>query len=132
MESFGDVSNRKYIPCVIELSVGVDGTLLLVLCVAYARMKSAVKTCGSAVWLKDSINKTSRFANRKNKDEIVAEARDRYGKLQNHWNIYYKETGAIGNYDHRMDEPGTPFYLTVDFDSFANDTFPKFAYTEAI
>jgi glycyl-tRNA synthetase len=124
MEYFDDVTKRKYIPHVIEPSVGVDRTLLAILCAAYDEDEIGGEK-----------RVVMRFAPRiapiklavlpivKNKEEIVAKARDMYGKLQNHWNVYYDENGAIGRRYRRMDEIGTPFCLTVDFDSLANDTF---------
>jgi glycyl-tRNA synthetase len=124
MEYFDDGEKRKFIPHVIEPSAGVDRTLLAVLCAAYGEdeiggEKRVVMRFSPRV----APIKLAILPIVKNRDEIVAKARDVYTKMQNHWNVYYDEGGAIGRRYRRMDEIGTPFCLTVDFDSLANDTF---------
>ncbi|EKX44810.1 hypothetical protein GUITHDRAFT_163452 [Guillardia theta CCMP2712] len=58
----------------------------------------------------------------KNKPEIVSKAREIYEKLQMRYNVVYETSGAIGRRYRRMDEVGTPFCVTVDFDSLEDDT----------
>ncbi|MDR2436152.1 MAG: glycine--tRNA ligase [Puniceicoccales bacterium] len=124
MEYFDGGEKRKFIPHVIEPSVGVDRTLLAVLCAAYDEDEiGGEKRVVMRFSPKVAPIKLAILPIVKNKDEIVAKARDVYTKMQNHWNVYYDESGAIGRRYRRMDEIGTPFCLTVDFDSLANDTF---------
>jgi glycyl-tRNA synthetase len=59
----------------------------------------------------------------KNKKEIVEKAKSIRRKIQNFWNVYYDESGAIGRRYRRMDEVGTPFCLTIDFKSIEDDSF---------
>ncbi|MEO6846085.1 MAG: His/Gly/Thr/Pro-type tRNA ligase C-terminal domain-containing protein, partial [Chthoniobacterales bacterium] len=53
----------------------------------------------------------------KNKPELVAKAKALVADLRPHMNVFYDETGAIGRRYRRQDEIGTPFGITVDFDT---------------
>jgi glycyl-tRNA synthetase len=53
----------------------------------------------------------------KNKPELVAKAREIVELLRPHMMIQYDEAGAIGRRYRRQDEVGTPFCVTVDFDT---------------
>lgn len=124
LEYFDEARKERYLPHVIEPSVGVDRTLLAVLCSAYAedeidgerrtllRFHPKIAPVTAAV-----------FPLVKNKPEIVELAQQLYRKLQRRWNVFYDQSGAIGRRYRRMDEIGTPFCITVDFDSLENATF---------
>ncbi|MEK7627110.1 MAG: His/Gly/Thr/Pro-type tRNA ligase C-terminal domain-containing protein, partial [Patescibacteria group bacterium] len=58
----------------------------------------------------------------KNKPEIVKKAREIYESLKKYWFVQYDETGAIGRRYRRQDEIGTPFCVTIDFDTLENET----------
>ena len=53
----------------------------------------------------------------KNKPELVAKAREVYALLKPHMNCFYDESAAIGRRYARQDEVGTPFGITIDFDT---------------
>ena len=53
----------------------------------------------------------------KNKPELVAKAKEVVALLRPHMNIFYDQTGAIGRRYRRQDEAGTPFGVTVDFET---------------
>ncbi|MEO7319962.1 MAG: His/Gly/Thr/Pro-type tRNA ligase C-terminal domain-containing protein, partial [Chthoniobacteraceae bacterium] len=53
----------------------------------------------------------------KNKPELVAKARQVHDTLKRQMNCFYDETGNIGRRYARQDEAGTPFGVTIDFDS---------------
>ena len=55
--------------------------------------------------------------------ELVEKARGLFSKLQKRWYTAYDETGAVGRRYRRMDEIGTPWCITVDFDSLENNTY---------
>ena len=57
----------------------------------------------------------------KNKPELVEVATKRYKKLQRRWNVFYDASGAIGRRYRRQDEIGTPFGITIDFDTIEKD-----------
>jgi glycyl-tRNA synthetase len=53
----------------------------------------------------------------KNRPELVAQAREIEASLRRHMNVFYDESGAIGRRYRRQDEIGTPFCVTIDFDT---------------
>src|SRR5947208_11491672 len=53
----------------------------------------------------------------KNNPELVAKAREVQALLRPHLNVFYDETGAIGRRYRRQDEAGTPFGITIDFET---------------
>ena len=58
----------------------------------------------------------------KNKPELMEKARGLYEKLRHRWNVFFDVSGAIGRRYRRMDEVGTPFGITIDFDSLEDGT----------
>lgn len=58
----------------------------------------------------------------KNKPELVAKAREIYYDLRQDWPVFYDQTGAIGRRYRRQDEIGTPFGITVDFQTLEDNT----------
>ncbi len=53
----------------------------------------------------------------KNKEQLVAKAKEIIDLLRPHMSIFYDESGAIGRRYRRQDEIGTPFGVTVDFET---------------
>jgi glycyl-tRNA synthetase len=53
----------------------------------------------------------------KNKPELVAKAREVHALLKRHMTCFYDEGGSIGRRYARQDEAGTPFGITIDFDT---------------
>jgi glycyl-tRNA synthetase len=123
MEYFDEVSREKYIPHVIEPSLGVDRTLLAVLCSAYTvedvdgETRNVLKFAPRIAPIKAAI-----FPLMKNKPEIVEMSKRIYKNLSRRHNVFYDQAGAIGRRYRRMDEAGTPFCITVDFDSLEDGT----------
>jgi glycyl-tRNA synthetase len=58
----------------------------------------------------------------KNKPEIVEMSKRIYKNLSRRHNVFYDQAGAIGRRYRRMDEAGTPYCITVDFDSLEDGT----------
>jgi len=58
----------------------------------------------------------------KNKPELYAKAREIFGQLQRRWACFWDESGAIGRRYRRMDEAGTPFCVTIDFQTLEDGT----------
>jgi len=116
-------TKRKYVPHVIEPSIGVDRLFLALLCSAYdediiaGEKRSVLRFHPSIAPIKVAV-----FPLVKNKEEIVGKAQDIYKRLQMRYNVIYDTSGAIGRRYRRMDEAGTPFCVTVDFDSLEDDT----------
>ena len=58
----------------------------------------------------------------KNRPELYAKAREIFAALQRRWNCFWDESGAIGRRYRRMDEAGTPYCVTVDFQTLEDGT----------
>mmetsp|Transcript_41911 Transcript_41911/g.74206 ORF Transcript_41911/g.74206 Transcript_41911/m.74206 type:complete len:557 (-) Transcript_41911:705-2375(-) len=124
MEYFDEANKRKYVPHVIEPSLGVDRLALALICSAYAEdeiggeKRTLLKFHPRIAPIKVAV-----FPLLKNKPDIVAKAEELYKKLiRRGWNCNYDTAGAIGRRYRRMDEAGTPFCITVDFDTLEDDT----------
>ncbi len=101
-------------PHVIEPTWGVDRTVLAVLCSAY-------KEEGDRVVLKLDPKvapyKVAVFPLLKNKPELVEKAREIYNDLKKDFTTAWDDRGNVGKRYYAQDEIGTPFCVTVDFDS---------------
>jgi len=123
MEYNCEETKRKYVPHVIEPSMGVDRLFLALVCSAFdedtvgGEKRSLLRFHPSIAPIKCAI-----FPLVKNKEEIVGKAKEIYNKLQMRYNVIYDTSGAIGRRYRRMDEVGTPFCVTVDFDTLEDDT----------
>jgi glycyl-tRNA synthetase len=58
----------------------------------------------------------------KNKPELVEKARELYENIKNEFSCFYDDGGSIGRRYARMDEIGTPYCVTIDFDTLKDDT----------
>ena len=112
-----------YLPHVIEPSAGLDRLALGVLALAYSEVE---KTDNKGKSEKFTILrfhprvapiKVGVFPLLKNRPELVTKARAVYDSLKRHFAVFYDESGAIGRRYARQDEIGTPFCLTIDFDT---------------
>lgn len=112
-----------YVPHVIEPSAGLDRLTLAVLCAAYHEEQKA--DVNGKVEQRTVLRfhprtapiKVGIFPLLKNKPELVAKARAVFNLLKSHCNCFYDENGAIGRRYARQDEIGTPFCVTIDFDT---------------
>ena len=122
LEYFDESLKSKYLPHVIEPSLGVDRTFLAVLCSAYRidEIEGEKRTLLS-FHPRVAPVKAGVFPLVKNKPELVKRARDLYQRLQKKWNVLYDQGGAIGRRYRRIDEIGVPFGLTVDFETIEGD-----------
>jgi glycyl-tRNA synthetase len=112
-------TNEKFTPHVIEPSFGVDRTFLAVLASAYAEDEQNGET---RVFLKFKPSiapvKAAVFPLLKNKPELVDKAREIYTELKKEIpQIMWDDNGNVGKRYRRQDEIGTPFCITVDFDT---------------
>lgn len=123
LEYFDEERKEKYIPHVIEPSIGVDRLFLAIICSAYCEdevegeKRTVLKFHPRMAPIKAAVLPLV-----KNKPEIVEKARSLFEKLQCRWNVFWDTAGAIGRRYRRMDEAGTPFCITVDFDSLEDNT----------
>ena len=127
MEIFDEASKRKYVPHVIEPSLGVDRTLLAVLTAAYTEDEVSndkgklEKRLVMKFSPKIAPYKAAVFPLLKNKPELVERAQKLYRRLQRRWNVFYDASGAIGRRYRRQDEIGTPYGITIDFETIEKD-----------
>ena len=123
LEYFDDEKKERFIPHVVEPSAGVDRTILALICDAFAedqapddkgKMESRI-----VLRLHPRIApiKCAVFPLLKNKEPLVAKAKEIVDLLRPHMSVFYDESGAIGRRYRRQDEIGTPFGVTVDFET---------------
>jgi len=123
LEYFDDETKQRFIPHVVEPSAGVDRTILALICDAYSE-DEAPNDKGemeSRIVLRFHPRmapiKCAVFPLLKNKEPLVAKAREIVALLRPHMTVFYDESGAIGRRYRRQDEIGTPFGITVDFET---------------
>jgi len=114
----------RSVPHVVEPSLGVDRTVLAVLLSAYTEDELGGE---KRVYLKLNKNiapiRAAVFPLLKNKPELVSKARAVYKMLKKDIaNIEFDDNGNIGKRYRRQDEIGTPYCITIDFDTLEDDT----------
>jgi glycyl-tRNA synthetase len=119
---FDQEEEERYVPYVVEPAVGVDRALLVFLLDAY-RVEEAPTAKGDTdkrtvlglhralAPIKVAVLPLSR------NEKLVPEARRVHDLVKPEWITQYDDAGAIGRRYRRQDEVGTPFCVTVDFDS---------------
>jgi len=114
LEYFDEAAKKKYLPHVIEPTFGVDRTLLAVLSGAYSEEEERV-----VLKLHPGIApyKSAVFPLLANKPQLVELARKIYNDLKKEFMVAWDDRGNIGKRYYSQDEIGTPFCITVDFDS---------------
>jgi glycyl-tRNA synthetase len=123
LEYFDEETKQKFIPHVIEPSAGVDRTVLALICEAYSEdeapdEKGKMET-RTVLRFHPRVApvKCAVFPLLKNKEPLVAKAKEIVRLLRPHMFVFYDESGAIGRRYRRQDEVGTPFGVTVDFET---------------
>lgn len=116
------VANEKFIPYVVEPSLGVDRLLLVILCDAYEVEKLENGEERSVFHFHPSVAPVKAAVLPLSKDpELVEKAEGLYRKLQKRWTVEFDETQSIGKRYRRQDEIGTPYCITVDFGTIGRD-----------
>jgi glycyl-tRNA synthetase len=112
-----------YVPHVIEPSAGVDRLALALICNAYCEDQAPDEKGKLEVRVVMKFHpriapmKVAVFPLLKNKPELVNKAKEIRELLRPHMSVFYDEAGAIGRRYRRQDEAGTPFGVTVDFET---------------
>ena len=114
-------TNEKYIPNVVEYSIGADRLTLAVLCEAYDEEKLSDGETRVVMHFHPSIApyKVAVLPLQKN---LSDKAREVYKILSNYFMVSYDEAGSIGKRYRRQDEIGTPMCVTIDFDTLDDNT----------
>ena len=119
LEYFDPETNEKYIPYVIEPSLGVERLFLAIVCEAYDEEeigegdKKDVRTVMHLHSALAPVKAAVLPLTKKLKDQST----ELYHKLSKKWNVDYDEAGQIGRRYRRHDEIGTPMCVTYDFDT---------------
>ena len=122
LDYFDDATKEKYIPHCIEPSLGVDRLVLALICSAYAEDEvSGEKRNYLAFHPSIAPVKATVLPLLKNKEALVEVARELYDQLKTRWNVSWDASGAVGRRYRRADEVGTPFCITVDFETIEDD-----------
>jgi glycyl-tRNA synthetase len=113
----------NYVPHVIEPSAGLDRMALAIIAKAFSEsVKTDEKGKSETITVlrfhpRIAPIKCGVFPLLKNKPELVAKAREVYAMLKKQMNCFYDETASIGRRYARQDEAGTPFGVTIDFET---------------
>ena len=122
-EDANGLAKGQYIPHVIEPSAGVDRLILALIANAYSEVTETDEKGKSETRVTMKFHprvapiKVGVFPLLKNKPELVKKAQDVRDLLRPWMNVFYDETGSIGKRYARQDEAGTPFCVTIDFDT---------------
>ena len=124
LEFYDEETKKSLIPHVIEPSFGVDRIILALLCEAYTE---DVMGGEKRAYLKFKPNiapvKVAVFPLLKNKPELVAKAKEVYEMIKKEIKpAIFDDNGNIGKRYRRQDEIGTPFCITIDFETLEDDT----------
>lgn len=118
-------TNQKFIPNIVETSAGVGRTFLAVLTEFYreeevAGDKGDIRTV-LALPPRLAPIKVAVFPLLKNKEELVKKAREVFDSLKQNWRCEFDDNGNIGKRYRRQDEIGTPYCITIDFETLENN-----------
>ncbi len=116
LEYFDPDLNKRYIPYVIEPSLGADRVALAFLCDAYDEEQVGENDTRVVMHLHPALAPYKAAVLPLSK-KLSEKARGVYTGLAKHFMVEYDEAGSIGKRYRRQDEIGTPFCLTYDFDS---------------
>jgi glycyl-tRNA synthetase len=123
---FDQERNERYVPYVIEPAAGLTRNVLAFLLDAYTEdeapnakgvmeMRTVLRLDKRLAPVKAAVLPLSRHADLSPKARALADA------LRQHWNIEFDDAQAIGRRYRRQDEIGTPFCITVDFETLEDD-----------
>jgi glycyl-tRNA synthetase len=123
LDYFDEETKERFVPHVVEPSAGVDRTVLALICDAYDEDSAPDEKGKMETRIVMRFHprmapiKCAIFPLLRNKEVLVAKAREVQTLLRSHMNVFYDEGGAIGRRYRRQDEIGTPFGVTIDFET---------------
>ncbi len=123
LDYFDEETKQRFVPHVVEPSAGVDRTVLALICEAYSEDEAPDEKGKMETRLVLRFHprlapiKCGIFPLLRNNAELVAKAKEIVDLLRPHMNVFYDESGAIGRRYRRQDEIGTPFGVTIDFET---------------
>ncbi len=123
LQYFDETNDKRYTPYVIESSVGVGRMFLAALTAAYdedeinGEKRTVLRLAPELAPIKVAV-----FPLLKNKPELVKKAREVFDELSKTLVCEFDDNGNIGKRYRRQDEIGTPYCVTIDFDTLKDDT----------
>ncbi|MCI0714805.1 MAG: glycine--tRNA ligase [Chlorobi bacterium] len=127
LEYYDDETKERYIPYVIETSAGASRGFMAFLCNAYD--EDEAPTALGKVEKRTVLRFHPKLAPIKcavfplvNKDGLQEVSHGIKDDLQSSFNVFYDESGAVGRRYRRQDECGTPYCVTVDYDTLKDNT----------
>jgi glycyl-tRNA synthetase len=119
---YDQAADERYVPYVIEPAAGLTRSLMAFLIDAYTEdeapntkggvdKRTVLRLDPRLAPVKVAVLPLSRNA------DLSPKARDLAGELRQHWNVEFDDSGAIGRRYRRQDEIGTPYCVTVDFET---------------
>ena len=109
------ITNEKYLPTVIEYSIGCDRLLLATLCEAYEEQQ--LENDSRVVMHFHPAIAPYKVAVLPLQKNLSEKAKEIYNSLRKHFMCTYDEAGSIGKRYRRQDQIGTPYCITIDFDT---------------
>ncbi len=126
LQYFDAETNEKYVPYVIEPTLGVDRLVLAVILEAFEELDARSETTEAVTEKEIVLHFAPKLAPIKVAvfplvKKLSSEARKIYDDLKTCWPVEFDESGSIGRRYRRQDEIGTPYCVTVDFDTIEKD-----------
>ena len=122
MEYLDPTTGEKYVPYCIEPSLGVERSVLAFLCNAYDEEELEGGDVRTVLHLHPALAPYKAAVLPLQKNKLGGLASEIHDELAKYFMVEYDETGSIGKRYRRQDEIGTPFCITVDFDTEADGT----------
>ncbi|MEK9173800.1 MAG: glycine--tRNA ligase [Patescibacteria group bacterium] len=117
-------TSEKILPHVIEPAFGADRAMLAIMLSAYEEEEVKEGDIRTVLRFKPIIApvQVAVFPLMKNKEELVGKAREVYESLRKDLRVEFDDNGNVGKRYRRQDEIGTPYCITIDFDTLEDDT----------
>jgi glycyl-tRNA synthetase len=118
---FDQQAGERFVPHVIEPSLGIDRTVLALLDSAFVTEevdgdeRTVLRLNKEVAPIKVAVFPLQR------KDKLKDKAKEVFNQLKDRWHVHYDETGSIGKRYRRQDEVGTPYCITIDYETVEED-----------
>lgn len=124
LDYYDQTADQKFIPHIVESSSGVGRVFLMLLSEAYHEEELDGGDKRVVLKLKPALApvKVAVFPLLRNKPELVKVAQEVFDQIKMRWRCEFDDNGNVGKRYRRQDEIGTPYCLTIDFDTLENKT----------
>jgi len=124
LDYYDQAADQKFIPHIVESSSGVGRVFLMLLSEAYHEEELGEGDKRVVLRLKPALApvKVAVFPLLRNKPELVKVAQEVFDQVKMRWRCEFDDNGNVGKRYRRQDEIGTPYCLTIDFDTLEKGT----------